>query len=903
MNRASSEISKSHSFDVIDGLADCSCWYSSMEGPLTRISKIAIVNTLGAKDLCRILFGTRLLNQHAKPFHGRSLLSGRWMKEGGELHPLAESISDSVLEQSCGRWARWISSDMHFRYCPECLNDGFQSVVYQIDAIQQCPLHRIDIVDWCLECGAKTGPYALTEEVLRSPIHCQNCFSPLGRSWQKGSEMMYWQQQSDIRPLREMQIWLNQVGQAEINWPGLDTWLTQAGEGAYHVDKRKAVFAVLANLHPLPTSIQASVPGLRIVFGDCEGASILNRAAMLHPDEIKQRTAIYKSIKRNSYKSHRLNLALGGRDRGGRYSVDWRTDSILPKQASTAPIEHALLIWQSRFEDGFRSTALNARDCALSAATVLRIGMAIWPVNWCTNAVSWGNFAYLCMLEDIWTAQQWQLEVAAFAAPDSDAADLYSLPISYRAAWLEAYSKWLPRLSSKQEDWPQSITTFQWQISPKISRLVTVSLDHRRPPVAPIEASDHLFGNTPTRAEVEIARHSELGHRPAFAPLESLVAPHDLIGSPLVDGLHGDGPNDIELVRQWTQLASSNSSRKIRVYAAEKLLNWAYFCKHKELSALTRDDFAEFGSFLGNPEPAAWWICGKSTRRGNPQWAPFAGVLSQNSRRTVMSMVANLADWLRENGYASLFCAHGKRALENGFANSIDYLRSGISTSPGSCMTEPEWLCVMRFLYSEPQLNGDELASRLIVELLYFAALSVNEAVRLTFANLIPPGSDQSHWTIAVIDGRGRSVRAVPVPPPLGQTLAAWSALVQLEGALVDEVANCIDTDRRLLHDFDAQEIHRRIKRVFRESARRAETSDGQSIAPLLMSRTVKSFRGAFSAHLTGIDPLMPGTRPLDGWTISQLAGKRPGPYWRKPGSERLWTVMPRNALPRSLGQ
>lgn len=82
MNRASSEISKSHSFDVIDGLADCSCWYSSMEGPLTRISKIAIVNTLGAKDLCRILFGTRLLNQHAKPFHGRSLLSGRWMKEG-----------------------------------------------------------------------------------------------------------------------------------------------------------------------------------------------------------------------------------------------------------------------------------------------------------------------------------------------------------------------------------------------------------------------------------------------------------------------------------------------------------------------------------------------------------------------------------------------------------------------------------------------------------------------------------------------------------------------------------------------------------------------------------------------------------------------------------------------------
>lgn len=711
--------------------------------------------------------------------------------------------------------------------------------------------------------------------------------------------MVSWKQQSNIQPLREMQVWLNQVSQAGVNWPGLDAWLSRASEGAYHIDKRKAVFAVLANLYPLPTSIQASAPELHIVCGDCEETSISNRAATLHPDELDRRTAIYKSIKRHVYKSHKLNLALGGRDRGRRYRVDWRADAIVPKHASTAPIEHALLIWQSRFEDGFRPMSLNARDCASRGATVLRVGMAIWPVNWCTDAASWGKFAHLCMLEDIWTAQQWQLEIAALTPPELVSTDLYSLPNSCRAAWLEAYSKWLPRLSSKSEDWSQSISTFQWQVGPGETKLVAVSLNHGRPHMAPIEANDHVIGFAATPVEATTTRHSEAGHRPAFAPLESLVAPQDLKGSALVGGTHEGHSDEVELVREWTQLAASNASRKTRIYAAEKLLNWAYFCKIKALSSLTREDFAEFGAFLGNPEPAAWWMCGKSARKGTPQWAPFTGPLSQSSRRTMMSVVANLADWFTEKGYATLFCPHGQRALKNGFANSIDCLNSSISASHGSRITEPEWLCVMRFLYSEPALNGDELASRLIVELLYFGALTVSEALRLTFANLIPPDADHSHWTITVIDSRGQWSRSVPAPPPLGQTLAAWSALAQGGEVVVDDVADCINIDRRLLNEFDAQEIHCHIKRIFRESARRAEMPDEQSIAPLLITRTVKSLRGAFSVHLTGIDPLMPGTRPLDGWTISQLAGRRPGPYWRKPGSERLWTVTPRVEPPR----
>ena len=83
MNPASSYNNSSFSTGITGGLVDCAHWCHPYEGAYTRLGKLAIVNVLGARDLSMLLFGKKLLSNHARPLHGRSLLAGAWMERGG----------------------------------------------------------------------------------------------------------------------------------------------------------------------------------------------------------------------------------------------------------------------------------------------------------------------------------------------------------------------------------------------------------------------------------------------------------------------------------------------------------------------------------------------------------------------------------------------------------------------------------------------------------------------------------------------------------------------------------------------------------------------------------------------------------------------------------------------------
>ncbi|WP_082855048.1 TniQ family protein [Paraburkholderia phytofirmans] len=53
----------------------------------------------------------------------------------------------------------WMFSS-RFRFCPKCLAGGFHSFWFQLDCLQQCPVHRVQLVDKCLCCGGRAGNYA-----------------------------------------------------------------------------------------------------------------------------------------------------------------------------------------------------------------------------------------------------------------------------------------------------------------------------------------------------------------------------------------------------------------------------------------------------------------------------------------------------------------------------------------------------------------------------------------------------------------------------------------------------------------------------------------------------------------------------------------------------------------------
>lgn len=876
MNPASSNSSPCLIAGPAGGLVDCEPWCRPCEGPFTRLAKLAVVNVLGARDLSMMLFGQRLLDRHARPFHGRSMLAGAWMEKGGLVHPLASSIRNATLDTMSGRWTPWISSDLHFRYCPECLRLGFQSAIFQIDALIQCPVHKVPLRDTCPNCAKKTPAYALTNKAIALPLHCIHCREPFSDTWRPGQEMSHWVGPEDDQPFEDMGRWLTKIGHAEIDWPDMALWFAESGPEQWRDDKRRAIFAALASLIPLPESICASAPALRVYIGPCLTASLENRATDIHASEAWQKTAIYKSIRRQNSRKTGININRGGIKRLCRYQVDWHTDAIIPEENSVNAAEHGLLLWQVRCEERVREIALSRAPFNRPKGTSLRKSVLTWPVVWRTDAFTWGYFIYLCLLEDRWTAKQWQQDRADIKSKNEDSA-LFSA----KAALMETYSKWMPRLSFKLEAWPMSVTGFQWQPSPDETILVIMALDRLQPyrTPCPIAKYSHLQDEKCLASPGSGASRME---RPLIAPLNRLQTPSGL-AIESADIIGNTNQNEVQLVHEWVKSSTNENTVKSRRSAVEKLLNWAYFKKGKPLVSLTQDDFAEFSTFISNPQPAVWWVALKSNDRSSFDWAPFKGHLSQNARRLIMSHVSALAKWLTRQGYANISCQFRRSALDAGFANIGLEAKSQPRATIANCLTEAEWRWVMHLLVPSFNLN---LETKLIIQLLYFGELKINEILRIAYCNISFPNSKRENCHIKIVDKERCPYIGVITPPPLTQSIKNWFE----QSFVVEKEAN----DRegmgdRLCFDLKPAVVHSRLKWVFHQAALLAAKAGDTKSADLLKTRTAMSLRRAFSLHLRGADPMGFDYLAVDEWIYKEMSLEGSFRRWMAPDAERLW--------------
>ncbi len=63
------------------------------------------------------------------------------------------------------------------RWCPKCSIEGVHLSAFQYRASEQCPIHRVQLVQRCEQCGA-TIPYRLRPNVFRTPFNCPSCAHP-----------------------------------------------------------------------------------------------------------------------------------------------------------------------------------------------------------------------------------------------------------------------------------------------------------------------------------------------------------------------------------------------------------------------------------------------------------------------------------------------------------------------------------------------------------------------------------------------------------------------------------------------------------------------------------------------------------------------------------------------------
>lgn len=70
------------------------------------------------------------------------------------------------------------------RYCPQCLECGFHSALFQLTFIARCPIHHVALKQRCERCAGMI-PYRLLPSVVQKPFlcpHCEACFAPALRA-------------------------------------------------------------------------------------------------------------------------------------------------------------------------------------------------------------------------------------------------------------------------------------------------------------------------------------------------------------------------------------------------------------------------------------------------------------------------------------------------------------------------------------------------------------------------------------------------------------------------------------------------------------------------------------------------------------------------------------------------
>jgi len=151
-------------------------WTTGCDSIYGLLSKFAWLNGLSAREIAHLFVSSRC---------GRKGITVQRLnldlREPGvfDLSKIAQ-LCHTTVEAVTGAFVRGKYTDRlleirsNLCYCPQCLESGFHSALFQVSCVPRCPLHHIALKQQCENC---TGviPYRLTSSLLRKPFACPHC--------------------------------------------------------------------------------------------------------------------------------------------------------------------------------------------------------------------------------------------------------------------------------------------------------------------------------------------------------------------------------------------------------------------------------------------------------------------------------------------------------------------------------------------------------------------------------------------------------------------------------------------------------------------------------------------------------------------------------------------------------
>ena len=156
-------------------------WTTGCDSIYALLCKFAWLNGLSARDVANLFVSSRC---GRKGVLVQQLNLDLREPDVFDLPKIAQLCHTTELAVSAafvrGKYTESLAETCpDLRYCPECLERGFHSALFQLAFVPRCPIHHGALKRQCGHCAGAI-PYRLSSSLLRKPFacpHCEGCFA------------------------------------------------------------------------------------------------------------------------------------------------------------------------------------------------------------------------------------------------------------------------------------------------------------------------------------------------------------------------------------------------------------------------------------------------------------------------------------------------------------------------------------------------------------------------------------------------------------------------------------------------------------------------------------------------------------------------------------------------------
>lgn len=312
---------------------------------------------------------------------------------------------------------------------------------------------------------------------------------------------------------------------------------------------------------------------------------------------------------------------------------------------------------------------------------------------------------------------------------------------------------------------------------------------------------------------------------------------------------------DIQAIECWlSEYQKSEATQRNYRKEAERLLLWAMIERKKALSSLSAEDLLFYSQFIENPQPYEKWCGPKLARRGQrwtSDWRPFAGPLSEASKKIALKVLTSLFNYLVDVQYLAYNPMQPvRRQLKQTYLKDNEK-QADIRRVQKRIIELDEWYAIQDVLDGLPENTDEErwykIRAKLIFAYGYHGLLRISEITNNSMRSLYKKydaKAQKYRWWLDVV-GKGSKLRAIPVNQSLLAAIMDYRHYLELPDEPLSTECEPLLKSLKTGKSLSARRINQLIKEITEKAAKYFENIDSEK------AKRLRKFSEHWLRHLS----------------------------------------------------